>query len=372
MVRGVNALIVVPSPEASRWSEVEDPPVELSRVAQGRVLEKHILSKGTLIHPKTGEHIKVDDAFVDALMRNFENNVADIVQVPLANDANQHVENPDANKGEVIGIRERDGKVYAIIDAREDAEKFGKTYLGASAFLSTNYKDSRTGMPAGPTLLHVAVTNRPYVVGLEPYRDIVAATADNAGDVVVMTQEESDVPPTLDELKAMLRDEHGIDVDALAATAGEHADIAALTAALQANPTLGLTADPDQISGEDIVGAVVELSRQNVMLANGYEEMRRERAADAVDALIGSGHVLPKQREFAINLKLTKPADFEEFVPDKPVIPVNQQSGVGGDRDERETTEHQQGEVARLTAEYEEFFNPEAANARRRGKRTHV
>jgi hypothetical protein len=375
--------VIVPSPEGTRWAEMESVPLELARSTQGRLFEKHILSKGTLIHPVTGERIVVDDAFVSTLRRNFEGNVCDIVQVPLANSDNKHDETPRVNLGEVVGLRERDGKVYAVVDAREDADKFGKTYLGASAFLSTNYTDSRTGKKAGPTLLHVAVTNRPYVVGLEPYKEIVAATAgDDNTDVIVMTQEET-VPPTppaapltLDELKAMLSNDHGIDLDALQAAAAAPppapepitapVDLtAALTAALAANPTLNLsqTAD-DQLTSDDLVGAVVELSRQNVTLANGYEELRRERATEVVDTLVGSGHILPKQREFAINLKLTRPQDFTEFVPDQPVVDMGKQSGVTVPRDEHEQAQ-QEEEVTRLTAAYTTYFEPSSSNGHR-------
>jgi hypothetical protein len=353
----MDGIFIVPSPAGSRWTEIESAPIALARVSQGRLFEKHILTKGTLIHPVTGERINVDDKFVAMMMRNFENNVCDTVQVPLADDANKHVENPDKNKGEVVGLKERDGKVYAVIDAREDPDKFGKTYLGASAFLSTNYTDSRTGKKAGPTLLHVAVTNRPYVVGLEPYKEIVAATAaesdDDNTDVVVMTQED-DVPPTLDELKAMLKNDHGLDVDALQASAAapSQGDLtAALSAALAANPALGLSSVDDQITSEDIVGAVVELSRQNTTLAEGYQSMRRERAEDRVDGLVGSGHVLPKQRDFAVNLLLSNPQSFEEFVPSEPVIPVGEQVGFTAPRDEHETGE-QAAEITRLTALY--------------------
>lgn len=361
----MDGTFIVPSPAGSRWTEIESAPIALARVSQGRLFEKHILNKGPLIHPDTGERINVDDDFIAGMLRNFENNVCDIVQVPLANDSNKHVENPGANKGEVIGLRERGGKVYAVIDAREDPEKFGKTYLGASAFMSTNYTDSRTGKKAGPTLLHVAVTNRPYVVDLEPYREIVAATAtdDDNTSVVVLTQEET-VPPTLDELKAMLKTDHGIDVDSLQASATavpSQPDLtAALAAALAANPTLGLTAGSEEtITSDDIVGAVVELSKQNVTLANGYQEMRKERATEVVDGLLGTGHILPKQREFAINLYLSRRDEFDEFVPEKPVIPVGEQTGLTVPQDAHEKAE-QTKELDRIAAQYSEYFTATA------------
>src|ERR1700742_4725272 len=135
---------IVPAPGGDTFAPVADVPVALarSRRVQGKLFEKHILNMGTLLHPKTGQKIHIDDAFVATMQDNFTKGYCDIVQVPLANDDNKHVETPAANLGEVVGIKERDGKVYALIDARQDADKFGKTYLGASAYLSTNYTDS--------------------------------------------------------------------------------------------------------------------------------------------------------------------------------------------------------------------------------------
>jgi hypothetical protein len=116
-----------------------------------------------------------------ALKRNFDTRAAtDIVQVPLANDKNEHTENPSRNIGVVTGLEREGSKVYALIDARdaEAAGKLGKTLLGASAMLHLNATDNRTGGKVGPALYHVAVTNRPYVVDLEPYAEVVAATAE--------------------------------------------------------------------------------------------------------------------------------------------------------------------------------------------------
>lgn len=368
---------IIPAPARSgEWEELGSVPLELarSRRVQGRVFEKHILNEGILIHPKTGERIKVDGAFTDALLANFERGVCDIVQVPVANDRNEHVEAPAANIGEVIGLRKDSGKVYALIDARDPgaADKLGKTYLGASAFLSTDYTDTSTGRKAGPTLLHVAVTNRPYVTGLDDYKEVVAATrtigasdtADN--EPVVLTAEET--VPTREELIAALRDEYGVDVEGLQLAASQADGAAALTQAL----TTALSGVPagvglagrgeDQITADDIVGAVVELSRQNAVIAQGYQDLRRERAADQVDALIGTGHILPKQRDFAVELKLSgSPEQWDQFLPAEPIVPVDTQIGFSGDGSaEVQQTKAQEDEVLRLTAAYSQYFKPPA------------
>jgi hypothetical protein len=365
---------IVPGPSGSRWEELGSVPLELARQTQGRLFEKHILSIGPLIHPKTGERINVDDEFLNTVVRNFDNNVCDIVQVPLANDDNQHVENADANKGEITQLRKRNGKLYAVVDAREDADKFGKTYLGASAFLSTNYTDSRDGKKAGPTLLHVAVTNRPYVVGLEPYKEIIAATAvsDNESEIAVLTQqeEETTVPMTKEEMLAALKDEHGIDVEALRVQASAQPvagsveltaaqpDVNALTVALTAalaNTPVGAqlsATNPESINLDDVVGSVVELSRQNGVLAKGYDDMRRERAEEVVDKYVSDGYIFPKQRDFAVNLRLTRPKeDWDAFLPAEKVVPVEEETGLTIPRDERESIA-QADEIVRLAKVY--------------------
>jgi hypothetical protein len=361
---------IIPSPTGQTFQPVDEPPVELarSRRVTGKLFEKHILNLGPLIHPKTGEVINVDKSFVSAMQQNFAKGVCDIVQVPLANDQNEHVEGPAANLGEVVGIKERAGKVYAMIDAREGAEKFGKTYLGASAFLSTNYTDSSTGKKAGPTLLHVAVTNRPYVTGLEDYKEVLAASADNPGEVVVLTPpEETEVPQTKDELLAELKDKHGIDIAALTAAAeqaGTGPDMTALTAgvveALQASGVhLSAAGDDGTVQLSDVTSAVLELAGTTKAQAADIAYLKRERAEGEVDGLINCGRLLPKARTVAIEMALSNRDGLDAIVApaDKPYVALGAQKGLDGpDGAQRQETDID-AEVARLTAEHKDFFD---------------
>ena len=139
--------------------------------------------------------------------RNFDAGVCDIVQVPLANDKNEHSEDPLKNAGEVIGVEREGSKVYDLIDIRdpEIAQRIAdKRILGASAFLSLDYTDTSSGQKAGPALLHHCLTNRPYVTGLDDYEEVIAASAAGAGEVLVLAQEETapvkeDVTPPLSD-----------------------------------------------------------------------------------------------------------------------------------------------------------------------------
>jgi len=361
---------IIPSPGEATFEPVTEVPVELARTrrVQGRLFEKHILNKGVLLHPKTGAKITIDDAFVASMQENFAQGYCDIVQVPLANDKNEHVENPGANIGEVVGIQSRGSKVYALIDARDAdaAGKLGKTYLGASAFLSTNYTDSKTNAKVGPTLLHVAVTNRPYVTGLDDYKEVLAATADNTGEVVVLSPAPEEPAMTREELIAALKADHGIDVAALQAAAAAVPDNSGLAAsvvdALKQAGVVQLAAGTEgQVSQQDVVNAVLELASANKAQADDIVQLKRQAAEREVDAFIGVGRLLPKTREVAVGMLLSgRRTDLDAILApaDKPYVALSKQEGVAKPDGEHQQETDIDAEVARLTAEHKQFFSP--------------
>ncbi len=340
--------------------------VELARTKQGRLFRKHILSKGDLLHPKTGETISVDDTFFDQLAKNFDAGVCPIVQVPLADSQNRHSEDPDRNLGEVIGVEAKDDKFYAIIDARDKADKFGKTLLGASAMLDLDYTDTKTGKKVGPTLLHTCVTNRPYVTDLDDYEEIVAATSDTSERAVLLTPapapvaepeqktqradketpDMGDTPatdttaakPSLEELLAALKNDHNIDVSALQAKAKDNENSASLSQALvEALTTAGvvkLTNADDKPSTEDVVGAVAELATSNVALTNRVQGLERKDAENAVDALIAAGRIRPAERDARVELKLSNSDMFDRLLPGEPIVALTKETGVTPPKDE--------------------------------------
>lgn len=338
--------------------------VELARTKSGRLFRKHILNVGNLRHPKTGKPIAIDDAFVTTLTKNFRDGVCDIVQVPLANDENKHTEDPERNIGEVVDLQVADNKVYAILDVRDDkhADKLGKTYLGASAMLNLDYTDTKTGKTVGPTLLHSCVTNRPYVTGLEPYEEIVAATSDRSEEAVVLltddvddvvhvetpTEKSTGMPetkttetpkPSLDELFETLKHDHNIDVPALQTTAAAGTQATQLTQtlvdALTASGMVKLTAtNDDTVSTEDVVGAVAELAQNNVTLTGRLGKLERERAEEHVQGLVDTGFIKPAKKTDMVELKLSNPSLFDAVLPDEPIVKLNAETGKTPPQDE--------------------------------------
>lgn len=353
--------------------------VALGRTAQGKLFKKHILTEGTLIHPQTKEHIPIDGKFLDTMVANFNSGVCDIVQIPLANKLNEHDESPDRNIGEVIGLEHDGDKLYAITDIRRaDAqEEVGSTLLGASAFMHTDYTDTHTDQKVGPTLLHMAVTNRPYVTGLEDFKELIAASADNDGETVLLTaaapvEEPTKVPKTLEELKAELKADHNIDLDALQLSATKPVEPAKPTEPvvpkLDKDTVLALTAagvlkppvegdKPEEVTGEDVTSAIVELAGNYLKLSADHTQVKemvdtisRERSEMEVDGLIRQGRVMPAQKDTFVELSMQNRDLFAKLVPETPIIKLANEQGTTAP-EEPEAPEDVDAEILRLTGE---------------------
>ena len=374
-------LLVVPAPNGSEGY------VECARTPTSRVYRKQILHEGSFVHPgDPSSRITVNESFYALLKKNFDEGYCDTVQVPLVNDQNAHVEDPDRNIGQVVDLAYEKGKgVYALIEGRDErAQKLGKTYLGASAMLHLNYTDTRTGTKVGPTLLHVAVTNRPYITKLENYQEIVAASADMSGETpVVLTPAiepaEEDKPMELDELLAELKDKHGVDVNALRESA-EKADkseqlVAAMSNVLTAasGGSGGNTPTSDEMTVEDVGRAVIELSQEKVTLARTVADQAKQleelqlsattaKAEAEVDGLVRAGKVLPKQRDAYVKLAVKDREMFQSLVPADAIVSLSETGVTTHESPAMPETEEQ---VKEAITRYEEI-----ALSALQGKRT--
>jgi hypothetical protein len=316
--------------------------VELARTQQGRLFRKQILRMGSdFVHPSNpNKKIKVDQNLAESLVRNFQAGVCDIVQVPVANDLNQHVEDPLRNAGEVVNLSYDDKGVYAMIDARKYGDDFGKTLLGASALMHMNYGDTETGEGKGPTLLHVAVTNRPYLTNLEGFEEVIAASTGGLGGLADTTNDSQPVvmvPATsteekmeLDAMLEALKNDHGIDVAELqekAAAAPEGELLAALSNVLKPNAP-----KPEALTLKDVADAVVELAEEKVALSNTVQTLTADREAflqreaeAEVDRLVTEGRILPKSRDAMVKLSRENREAFDAIVPDDSIVALSSQ-----------------------------------------------
>ena len=295
----------------------------------GRLFKKQIFRWGEFSHPANANYkINVDREFYDTLKRNFDSGVCPIVQVPLANEKNQHVESPDRNIGEVVDMSADDEGVNVYIDVRKYSEDVGKTILGASAMFSLNYMDHRTNQKVGPALLHVCATNRPYLTDLKDFETVSASAADTNEEVVVLLSDVADnnVVPNSEEETSMTKEEliaalseHGIDVAAGQQALADVEGFVALSSVL----------------GDDVVATPDALSNTIVELTNSIKERdtqiqeREERiqtltaqiqeaslsnATAEVEDLIEKGRILPAWKDQMIELSMSDHEKFTSFL----------------------------------------------------------
>jgi hypothetical protein len=363
----MNEIALVPSPRSDF--------VEFAKSPAGKLFRKQLLRYGTYPHPgDRSKSLVIDEGTVDALVRNFANGVCDIVQVPKVDGQNRHVEDPDRNIGEVIELRKTASGMDAILDVRDPdaAPKLGKTLLGASAMMHMDYLDTRTGQKVGPTLLHAAITNRPYLTNLEPFEEIIAASADTQGEVEPVAYGEEDAGMTTkDELIAMLRDEHGIDVEELTARATSTPQFSADDFARQLVKVMGeagvvkMAAEgaegegDEAITIQDVAEAVIELATEKTELETELSALRTEREADRrkaaeveVEGLISEGKVLPKAKAVLVELALSDREKFDALIPDQPLIKMAEE---GFEDHDAPGSEQLDAEITRLSGMAQEM-----------------
>lgn len=380
-----------------------EPFLELSRTKKGRIFKKHILSTGPLF--ANGRKIDIDDVYLSQMVDNFHAGHCDIVQVPIVGPDNKHSEDPRDNIGEVVDVKLENGKLYAFIDSRksEASDELGNTLIGASAMFSPNYLNTTTNQTVGPTLLHVAITNRPHVLNLDDFEEVIAASAGSGDEVILLTEQsagssvdnnelEETHEMTLEEQLELLKSEHGIDVTALQAEAGRveglETSITELTAErdtlvedkataeelsvklsasikehLKSEGLIKLSADAsgvDQV--ETLIGAVAEAGTKiadqgsEIVSLSGridsLENDKKETASAAlVDELVSAGRILPVQKEAMVALHLSNSELFDKIVPETPLIELSREDGTNGDSTPKaDAAEFVQSEVARLSA----------------------
>jgi hypothetical protein len=167
------------------------------------------------------------------------------------------------------------------------------------------------------------------------------------------------MPLSREDLIAALRDEHGIDVEALQAAASERTQLGELTAALTAQLRQGgATLPPGDGDGnvgltmDDLAGAIAELAAMREQDTATILQLTGDNAAQEVDAYIAQGRVLPRQRDVFIRLATEDRDTLEQLLPDKPIVPLAAQRGVQVSPlgEEGRGNLDVDGEIARLTA----------------------
>ena len=134
----------------------------------GTVFYKQVAKFGKWVNPIFPiEFMELDKEWGQAIIDNFNAGVIDRVPVPL-----DHTDSTEANTGEVIKLELQDDGIYAYLDIRRpnvvDDINNGLIFDVSISF-DWDYIDTENGEHHGPTLLHVALVNNPYLKGMPEF-----------------------------------------------------------------------------------------------------------------------------------------------------------------------------------------------------------
>jgi hypothetical protein len=315
-----------------------------------RTFRKRLLRPGKWAHTAApGGVLNVDAAYMQALADNFSAGVWDTVHVPFGHPKDEK----DAvlsNAGQVTALEVGEDGLYGILDIDPaHADKIGSLVKGVSCGILPDYTDHEVDGRGnvGPVLAHVALTNEPYIKGLgdfTPVSDVHLAEAQADGTLLTPIPEE---PKTmkLDEIKALLKSEHDIDLDALTA-APASVDEAAITTAATENVVAALgealvgaqvitLAEGVKPTLADVVGAIKGVAEEG---RKATVELAETKADAAVSAAIRDGRILPAKAATFKALFLSDPATFEALTDTK-VVDFSEVGTVGVELTEPSTGE---------------------------------
>lgn len=292
------------------------------------IFRKQILKLGDYVHPNNPENImSITKETVKKMIENFKAGVIDKVPVPVT-----HTDSPTANTGYVIGLEEADDGLDAILKIEDDdvAEKIRKGLIPAiSASFSFDYLKKDSGERVGPTLLHTALVDIPYLKGMRDFEPI--ALSDGQKNYMFYKEDtKMDKKMNLEELLKVLKDEHKIDVVALQdevktlKESKEKADKDLETATATLSEIGKVLGEVVELSDEGMVASVKKVigektnqEKSILTLSDKIEKMEKEitkrDAKDAVASIVREGKLLPTQAEEFEALYLADKTLFEKI-----------------------------------------------------------
>lgn len=135
----------------------------------GTVYRKQIVKFGKWVNPLMPiEFMELDEEWAKKVKKNFDSGVIPRVPVPL-----DHTDATEANTGELIKLEIVPGDgMYGYLDIRrpnvvEDIDN--GLIFDVSISFDNDYIDTKDGKHHGPTLLHVALVNNPYLKGMPEF-----------------------------------------------------------------------------------------------------------------------------------------------------------------------------------------------------------
>jgi len=150
-----------------------------------RLFRKQILKPEKIDYK--GRRLNFDHTYLSSLVDAFNQGAYDQVPLQLANDANQHNEDPKNFAGEVKGLELADDGLYGLIELTDDGARLVRDNprLGVSARIVEDLAKS-DGRAFPRAIRHVLATLDPVVTGLKGWETAEVSLSADLTDVPVI------------------------------------------------------------------------------------------------------------------------------------------------------------------------------------------
>lgn len=146
-----------------------------------------------------GRKLEFNRGYLTELARSFKRRAFDQVPAQIANEKNQHNNDPRNTGGELVDVQLANDGLYGIFRPNEEGEAVLRRNpkIGVSARILEGYKRS-DGATFGKALQHVLMTVDPHISGMKPWERMAELSADDTPedtiDLSAETEEEPDMP----------------------------------------------------------------------------------------------------------------------------------------------------------------------------------
>ncbi len=269
-----------------------------------------VLRVGHFSHPSYGD-FEVTAETLEHMVANFTNGVRPVPPTRLVVDYN-HGDQSGRAAGWITALEVRNGtELWAQVEWTDEAAEAirRREYQFTSAEFAWAYQDKGDGTDRGPTLLAMAITNRPFVEGMAPLalsekvsQALLASDAakPRAAEPVANTGVKPRKENTMEEqIRTLLK-------------LDENADVLAAVKALRDNRTIALE------ERDTLTARLTEVSAER-------DDLKRQLGEASRDALLAKyeqeGKLTPAMREaWAAEMALNEPERFSKLMDTLPVV----------------------------------------------------
>lgn len=270
----------------------------------GHIYRKQLAKYGEWVNPEypylsSDPIMTLDETWGNKIVENFNNNtLGSPVPVPL-----NHTNDVSANTGSVLSLESIPGDgLYGNLEIRdkktiEDLDN--KVIFDVSISFDWNHRRTDNGKSYGPTLLHVALVNNPYLIEMNSFEKIGPALSrleeqfktvglENVRSTAIMLSR--DKMKEFSSMESTTQDAIELDAEPVEGETSEEETVTEEETEETVEETAEETGSTEHVEGDTTEDTSSELSR--LRLEN--EELKLSRA---YDALLAEGKVTPAQKD---------------------------------------------------------------------------